>query len=958
MDNGTNNCNVEEIQKLKKYDHHTQRGKQIEESKEEKEFFIGVVGENKNNNSDKDWIVKLKTNGTEIRYKIDTGAQANVLPSEILKCINPQVLIEPTKAKLSTFDGNNIKVLGKLNTQVDKKVAILGLEDSVKLGIVKRLLEIDENYENMNITKEFNQKNSILIGRSVEKELNKLCDLQIIEKVEEFTEWVHSIVIAKKPNGAIRICLGPQNLNKVIQREYFQIPTVEEILKQLAGAKVFSTLDANQGFYQIKLTNESSKMCTFSTPMGRYRFLRMPFGISSAPEIFHKKFKQTFEGLEGVDTYIDDIIVYGKNKEEHDERLRKVLQRARHEITNEGVKPDYNKIKTIKELKPPENKEALQRILGVVNYVGKFLPNVAQINAPLRELIKKDVIFEWTKLHSDALDKLKEMLISEPVLQYYDSKLPLTLSVDASKDGLGAVLLQNNLPVIYASKSLTESQKKYAQTEKEALGIAFGCHRFHQYIYGRKVKVETDHRPLESIFKKPLVLCPLRLQRILIKLQQYELIVKYKPGKELLIADTLSRIKSEGDSIFDDWENREVEVTIEEVNVSTSINENKREQIKSATELDKELNLLKHYVIEGWPEKREQLNEETKKYWECKELTTVYDGVLYKSNRIIVPESLKSEMLKRIHFNHMGIEKCKYRARSCLYWVGMNKDIEGVVNKCQICLKYRKTNTKEPLECSEVPDKPWQVVDTDLFYFQGKNYVFIVDYFSKFVEFVMIPKLTSSNTINAIKSNFSRHGVPETIRSDGGTQYTSEEFQKYIKEWHIKHIISSSTNAQSNGMVERHIQTIKKMLIKADEDNKDVYLTLLEYRNTPISKDLASPAEILMGRKIKGLLPIEDEKGKYVKVREKLIELQNKQKQYHDRNAKGLKELKEGDKVYLQKERNGKQWSPGVIKNKIDGRRSYIVKLDKGGELWRNRRLLHKTPESIRELKWRKEQGK
>lgn len=137
------------------------------------------------------------------------------------------------------------------------------------------------------------------------------------------------------------------------------------------------------------------------------------------------------------------------------------------------------------------------------------------------------------------------------------------------------------------------------------------------------------------------------------------------------------------------------------------------------------------------------------------------------------------------------------------------------------------------------------------------------------------------------------------------------------------------------------------MLIKADEDNKDVYLTLLEYRNTPISKDLASPAEILMGRKIKGLLPIEDEKGKYVEVREKLIELQNKQKQYYDKNAKGLKELKEGDKVYLQKERNGKQWSPGVIKNKIDGRRSYIVKLDKGGELWRNRRLLHKTPEVL-----------
>jgi hypothetical protein len=334
-------------------------------------------------------------------------------------------------------------------------------------------------------------------------------------------------------------------------------------------------------------------------------------------------------------------------------------------------------------------------------------------------------MFEWIKLHSDTLDKIKDMLSTESVLQYYDCKLPLILSVDASKDGLGAVFLQNNLPIIYASKSLTDTQKKYAQIEKEYLGITFRYHRFHQYIYGRKVYVETDHHPLESIFKKPLALCPLRLQRILIKLQQYELVVKYKPGSELLIADTLNRIKSVGDSIFDYWEKREVEITIEEVNKYASISENKRAEFKLATESDKELNMLKSYVIEGWPEKRKLLDEEIKKYWNSKELITVHEGVLYKSNRIIVPKSLKKKMLEKIHLNHMGIEKCRYRAKTCLYWVGMNKNIEEVVNRCQICLKYRKTKTKEPLECSEVPNKPWQVVGTDLFHFQEKNYVML-----------------------------------------------------------------------------------------------------------------------------------------------------------------------------------------------------------------------------------------
>lgn len=246
-----------------------------------------------------------------------------------MKCISLQIVIEPTKTKLNTYDGNNIKVLGKcksnietknsngnqnscefyvLNTQVDKKVATLSLGDNIKLGIVKCFLEINENNENMILINEFNNifeevgciegSNEIIlkdnsvpnacatrkipfsIEEPLKKELKKLWDLQIIEKVEELLEWVHPIVIAKKPEGAIRICLDPQNLNKIIRREYFQIPTVEEISKQMAGTNVFNTLDANQGFYQINLMAESSKMCTLCTPMGRYRFLRMPFGIS------------------------------------------------------------------------------------------------------------------------------------------------------------------------------------------------------------------------------------------------------------------------------------------------------------------------------------------------------------------------------------------------------------------------------------------------------------------------------------------------------------------------------------------------------------------------------------------------------------------------------------------------------------------------------------------------------
>jgi hypothetical protein len=289
----------------------------------------------------------------------------------------------------------------------------------------------------------------------------------------------------------------------------------------------------------------------------------MPFGINSASEVFQKRMSQAFEDIDGVEVIVDNILIWGKDEAEHNDRLKQVLERVRqinlklnkdksriqttevsyigHKITRDGLKPDPEKVKAIHDIATPKDKKDLMRFLGMVNYLAKFVPSLSDLTQPLRELIKKDILWHWTKTHENAFNRVKSSLMQDKLLKYYDVTEPVTLSVHSSSYGLGACLMQDSKPVSYASQSLNQAEKNYAQIEKELLAIVFGCKKYHQYIYGKPVTIETDHKPLEYLFKKPLIASPPRLQRMMLSLQQYDLSVYYKPGKTLYIADTLSR---------------------------------------------------------------------------------------------------------------------------------------------------------------------------------------------------------------------------------------------------------------------------------------------------------------------------------------------------------------------------------------------------------------------------------
>ena len=333
------------------------------------------------------------------------------------------------------------------------------------------------------------------------EELKRMERLGVIVRQEEATDWVNSMVVVQKPNGAVRLCIDPRDLNVAMKRSHHPMKTVDEVASRLEGANTFSILDAKNGFWQLKLDEESSLLCTFNTPIGRYRFTRLPFGVKCAPEIFQRTM---VEDLDGVEVIMDDVIVAG-DETTHDERLTKFLERAStqglklnrekckirqrevpyvgHLLTAEGLKMDPRKVEAIREMPTPNSKEDVKRFLGFVQFLSRYIPGLSKVDAPLRGLEKADVLFHWDQPQQTSFEKIKELVSQSPVLQYYDVTKPVTIQCDASGKGLGAVLLQEGKPVCYASRALTDTESRYAAIEAEMLAVVFACRKFHHSIH-------------------------------------------------------------------------------------------------------------------------------------------------------------------------------------------------------------------------------------------------------------------------------------------------------------------------------------------------------------------------------------------------------------------------------------------------------------------------------------------
>ena len=423
---------------------------------------------------------------------------------------------------------------------------------------------------------------AIPLQKEVKAQLDELVMKKMIIEVTTPTPWTSSLVVTKKKSGKIRLCLDPNNLNECIERENYPLPTIEDLAAKLNKARVFTVLDVKNGFWHVPLEEKSTYLTTFNTPYGRYRWLRMPFGLCSAPEIFQRRMNELIEGMAGIQVIADDFLIYGCGStndiavKDHDRVLRLFLDKCRkanlhlnsskiklrerevpyigHILSEEGITVNPDKVKAIKELKTPTDVTEIKRFLGMIQYIDKFINKLSDRTIHMRRLTRKDVTWNWTTKEDNEYKELKKSITTTPILRYYDVNAAITIQCDSSKYGLGAVLMQEKQPVAYASKSLTPTEIRYAQIEKEMLAIVFSCQKFRQYIYGKQnIVIHTDHKPLIRIMQKPLNDISTRLQKMRLRLQQYDLELVYVPGKDLNIADTLSRdllVKKENNDIL------------------------------------------------------------------------------------------------------------------------------------------------------------------------------------------------------------------------------------------------------------------------------------------------------------------------------------------------------------------------------------------------------------------------
>ena len=449
--------------------------------------------------------------------------------------------------------------------------------------------------------------------------------------------------------------------------------------------------------------------------------------------------------------------------------------------------------------------------------------------------------------------------------------------------------------------------------------------------------METDHKPLESIFLKPLSEAPPRLQRMLLRLQQYNLIVKYKKGKELYVADTLSRAQ------LPVCEQTDEEIGIHLV-TNLNIQESSIERFRSHTQTDPVLQKLQATIMKGWPNEKSKVEPEILDYWFHRETLSCADGLVFKSNRLVVPKTLRREILAEVHGAHMGEEKTLRLARDYVFWPRMSSQIKDLVASCPTCNCFRKNQQQEPLLQHEVPSGPWKKVGIDLFSCLGDDYCLFTEYFSTFFEINKLQTLTAMEIIEKSQQQFVRYGIPDHVISDNGTQFNSYEFKEFAADWKFSHTTSSPEYAQSNGMVERYIQICKGIIKKAHKEGKNPYLALLKYRNTPVQEGIGSPAQLLMGRRTRTTIPtcqalLQPQLPDLQKVKKILEERQKKEKQVFDKHAKPLPELKGGDTVRF-KPKHHQEWKKAVVLP-----RSYVV-LDEQGKMYRrNRRHLVKTAE-------------
>lgn len=714
------------------------------------------------------------------------------------------------------------------------------------------------------------------------QEIEKMLKDNVIEECE--SAWCSPALLVPKANGSTRFCVDYRRLNAVTKTDHYPMPLIDELLQSTKRDCYMSTLDLRSGYWQVSVNEQDKDKTAFISPLGTFRFKRMPFGLKNAPATFQRLIDRlrSCSSLANVTilAYLDDLLIISEGFQQHLQDLQSVFSRLRefklrvnrekcvfaresvkylgHIITQQGVSPDPEKVQAVLDMKEPNNLKHLRTFLQTCSWFRKFIPNFSSVAEPLTRLTRKHQTWTWGSAQTTAFNELKQLLTSAPILIQADFNHPFVLRTDASNYAVGAVLLQGEdkeeRPIEYASRLLNAAERNYSTTEREALAVVWAVERFRCYLDGHPVIIGSDHQPLRWLMtlKSPTG----RLVRWALKLQSFDIQYQYTPGKANVVADTLSRPICSQDT-RDSCGICSVIIDLP----AKSPAELRREQLADpeVDKIIKEIESPDEVASRRWTERGYLLSQ----------------GVLYRYNpdsdseapQLVIPISLRPEILKECHDSplagHFGIDRTYHKIAQSYYFPGMRRIITDYVKACVDCQRYKATNDKPPgLLQTPVMQQRNEVLAVDLFGplpegENGERWILLVeDTATRWVELYALQEATAEACARTLTTEyFLRYGLPRRVTSDNGVQFVGAVMQQCMFILGIKQNFVPLYHPEANP-AERKNRDLKaqlSQLVENDHCSWPAKLPVIRFAlNSAVCRTTgATPAYLMFAREMR-----------------------------------------------------------------------------------------------------------
>jgi len=874
--------------------------------------FVDIFSVNDNNISNVFlYQFLIDNNVSKLLMQKDTGSSCNIISSKMWNTLNRPALKKYKGGRLRTYDNHELKVFGEFEVilidsekyipiilkvvRSDKNFGLIGKET---VDLLVNSIEINEQLKeknecNLGVIKNEKAKLELMeetkpifcsaraiplpLVDLVDKELDRMKDLGIIEEIPEGgSAWASPLVCSRKPNGSIRLCCDYKvTINNALKMDSYHPPDMETLFSRIHEAKCFAKFDLRSAYWQVELDEHSKDLTTINTTKGLFRFRRLPFGVKTASAIFQRIIEKVCSGLKGIVVYQDDILVFGKDRTELNERSQKLLERLNkrnvqinweksirfaesmsflgHTISADGIKPDKRLVDKVLKISRPKTKKELNSFLGLVNFYSKLVPQFANICQPLHRVRKNSVPFYWGKEQDNAFRDLKEILSSDLVVVPYDLRKEATITCDASDKAISGILSQEDKPVMYFSRVLTANEMRYSVIEKEALALIWMIKRSEKFLLGRHFTIKTDHRALQYIFNSQAELpkhASNRLQRWAIFLSGFDYSIHYVEGSSIPHVDALNRMNYE-ESITDKHS-----ICFEGVHWGEISNISWTDLVKE-TNCDKVLRKIQDRITnEDWVD----CSKAEMRYKRYHNYLSNENGVVLLGSRPIIPYVLRNRCIEKAHESHFGMNITKEELKKNVWWPGMDRDVEEYIRQCAKCSRKPKSVVEKIEHKWEKEKLPFERVHMDWAAIKGVGEILIlVDAMSGWPEAFLCRNRESDTVKNILQSVFARFGVPRELVSDNAKEFISNDLLRWLANVGCQKTHTPHYHPSSNGLVERMVQTLKRAIKIYDLDkgnfNNFLQKVLLTYRGSRICRQRsATPAALVFGREIRSPL--------------------------------------------------------------------------------------------------------